>query len=80
MDLPVLVSDTLVPLVSTCSSSSSAMVRIFDMMVWRHYSGHQCTNYNTVTPILGAIVADQYLGKYNTILVFAVIYWVVSSH
>jgi len=29
-----------------------------------------------VTPILGAIVADQYLGKYNTILVFAVIYWV----
>lgn len=28
-----------------------------------------------VTPILGAIVADQYLGKYNTILVFAVIYW-----
>ena len=32
-----------------------------------------------VTPILGAIVADQYLGKYNTILVFAVIYWVVSD-
>jgi POT family proton-dependent oligopeptide transporter len=29
-----------------------------------------------VTPILGAIVADQYLGKYNTILVFAVVYWV----
>jgi POT family proton-dependent oligopeptide transporter len=29
-----------------------------------------------VTPILGAIVADQYLGKYNTILVFAGIYWV----
>lgn len=33
-----------------------------------------------VTPILGAIVADQYLGKYNTILVFAVIYWFVSDH
>jgi len=29
-----------------------------------------------VTPILGAIIADQYLGKYNTILVFAVVYWV----
>jgi len=27
-----------------------------------------------VTPILGAIVADQYLGKYNTILYFAMIY------
>lgn len=32
-----------------------------------------------VTPILGAIIADQYLGKYNTILVFAVIYWVGVS-
>lgn len=29
-----------------------------------------------VTPILGAIIADQYLGKYNTILVFAAVYWV----
>lgn len=29
-----------------------------------------------VTPILGAIVADQYLGRYNTILYFAVIYMV----
>ncbi|KAI6780716.1 uncharacterized protein J7T54_001220 [Emericellopsis cladophorae] len=28
-----------------------------------------------VTPILGAIVADQYLGKYKTIIVFAGIYW-----
>lgn len=27
-----------------------------------------------VTPILGAIVADQYLGRYNTILYFAMIY------
>ena len=27
-----------------------------------------------MTPILGAIIADQYLGKYNTILYFAVIY------
>lgn len=27
-----------------------------------------------VTPILGAIVADQYLGRYKTIIVFAVIY------
>ncbi|KAF2198123.1 di/tri peptide transporter 2 [Delitschia confertaspora ATCC 74209] len=27
-----------------------------------------------VTPILGAIIADQYLGKYNTILVFCFIY------
>ena len=29
-----------------------------------------------LTPILGAIISDQYLGKYNTILVFAAIYWV----
>jgi len=27
-----------------------------------------------VTPILGAIIADQYLGKYNTILIFCFIY------
>jgi POT family proton-dependent oligopeptide transporter len=27
-----------------------------------------------VTPIVGAIVADQYLGKYKTIVVFAVVY------
>ncbi|KAF5545429.1 proton-dependent oligopeptide transporter POT family [Fusarium phyllophilum] len=29
-----------------------------------------------VTPILGAIIADQYLGKYRTILVFCGFYWV----
>ncbi|KAI9157953.1 Peptide transporter PTR2 [Paramyrothecium foliicola] len=29
-----------------------------------------------VTPILGAIVADQYLGKYKTILIFCGFYWV----
>ncbi|GAB7326886.1 hypothetical protein MBLNU13_g10807t1 [Cladosporium sp. NU13] len=29
-----------------------------------------------VTPILGAIIADQYLGKYNTILIFAGVYWI----
>ncbi|KAF2464029.1 di/tri peptide transporter 2 [Lindgomyces ingoldianus] len=29
-----------------------------------------------VTPILGAIIADQYLGKYNTILVFCMVYLV----
>lgn len=27
-----------------------------------------------VTPILGAIIADQYLGRYNTILYFSVVY------
>src|SRR5579859_2320819 len=27
-----------------------------------------------VTPILGAIVADQYLGRYRTIIVFAIVY------
>lgn len=27
-----------------------------------------------VTPILGAIIADQYLGKYNTILLFCFVY------
>jgi proton-dependent oligopeptide transporter, POT family len=29
-----------------------------------------------VTPILGAIISDQYLGKYKTIVIFAGIYWV----
>ncbi|PGH06689.1 hypothetical protein AJ79_06473 [Helicocarpus griseus UAMH5409] len=29
-----------------------------------------------VTPILGAIIADQYLGKYNTIVIFALTYMV----
>ncbi|EFY89900.1 hypothetical protein MAC_04109 [Metarhizium acridum CQMa 102] len=29
-----------------------------------------------VTPILGAIISDQYLGKYKTILIFCCIYWV----
>ncbi|KAK4495971.1 hypothetical protein PRZ48_013239 [Zasmidium cellare] len=29
-----------------------------------------------VTPILGAIISDQYLGKYKTILIFAAVYWV----
>ena len=27
-----------------------------------------------VTPILGAIISDQYLGKYNTIFYFALVY------
>ena len=30
---------------------------------------------SAVTPILGAIIADQYLGKYKTILIFAGCYW-----
>ena len=29
-----------------------------------------------VTPILGAIIADQYLGKYKTIIIFCGVYWV----
>ncbi|KAK2596154.1 peptide transporter ptr2 [Conoideocrella luteorostrata] len=29
-----------------------------------------------VTPILGAIISDQYLGKYKTILIFCGVYWV----
>lgn len=29
-----------------------------------------------MTPILGAIVADQYLGKYKTIVLFCVVYLV----
>ncbi|KAI9268786.1 POT family-domain-containing protein [Sporodiniella umbellata] len=29
-----------------------------------------------VTPILGAVIADQYLGKYRTILTFSVIYFI----
>jgi POT family proton-dependent oligopeptide transporter len=27
-----------------------------------------------VTPILGAVIADQYLGKYNTIVIFCLVY------
>lgn len=27
-----------------------------------------------VTPIIGAVIADQYLGKYKTIMVFCVVY------
>lgn len=30
----------------------------------------------SVTPILGAIISDQYLGKYKTILIFCCIYWI----
>ncbi|KAI9304920.1 POT family-domain-containing protein [Cunninghamella echinulata] len=29
-----------------------------------------------ITPIVGAVIADQYLGKYNTIVLFACIYFV----
>ncbi|KOS22354.1 Peptide transporter PTR2 [Escovopsis weberi] len=29
-----------------------------------------------VTPILGAIISDQYLGKYKTIMFFCCVYWV----
>lgn len=29
-----------------------------------------------VTPILGAVIADQYLGKYRTILLFSIIYFI----
>ncbi|KAM0513126.1 hypothetical protein ACHAPE_008164 [Trichoderma viride] len=29
-----------------------------------------------VTPILGAIISDQYLGKYKTIMLFCCVYWV----
>ncbi|KAG5999071.1 hypothetical protein E4U43_002298 [Claviceps pusilla] len=28
-----------------------------------------------ITPILGAIISDQYLGKYKTILIFCAVYW-----
>jgi POT family proton-dependent oligopeptide transporter len=34
------------------------------------------SNISPVTPIIGAIVADQYLGKYKTIVVFCGIYLV----
>lgn len=29
-----------------------------------------------MTPILGAIIADQYLGKYKTIVLFCGVYWI----
>lgn len=38
--------------------------------------GNLLTLTNLVTPILGAIISDQYLGKYKTILIFAGVYWV----
>jgi POT family proton-dependent oligopeptide transporter len=31
-------------------------------------------NNTLVTPILGAVIADQYLGKYNTIVIFCFVY------
>jgi POT family proton-dependent oligopeptide transporter len=44
----------------------------------KSYSSHNIKNivltWKLVTPIGGAIVADQYLGKYKTIVVFAAIY------
>lgn len=36
----------------------------------------ECRLTFIVTPILGAIIADQYLGKYKTILLFCSFYWV----
>lgn len=39
------------------------------------YCGDSRLTSLTVTPILGAIIADQYLGKYKTILIFAGCYW-----
>lgn len=29
-----------------------------------------------ITPVIGAIIADQYLGKYKTILIFAIVYFI----
>jgi POT family proton-dependent oligopeptide transporter len=31
---------------------------------------------SAATPILGAIISDQYLGKYKTIVIFAGVYWI----
>lgn len=43
------------------------------MTPWSLPSEHTLT-HRIVTPILGAIIADQYLGKYNTILYFCFVY------
>jgi len=59
-------------LASTSSSSGSAMVCANKSLLARSHAN----TFSPVTPILGAIIADQYLGKYNTILIFAGVYWV----
>ena len=44
-------------------------------MRWLSKTGNaDFENCYSVTPILGAIISDQYLGKYNTILYFAFVY------
>src|SRR4051794_6234276 len=57
---------------STSSSSGSAMVWVNIILLAKS----RTNAFPPVTPILGAIIADQYLGKYNTILIFAAVYWV----
>lgn len=64
------VLDTKAPLVLTRFSLSGAMVSP-QLHVLR------CCfklTIDIVTPILGAIIADQYLGKYKTIVIFAAVY------
>jgi proton-dependent oligopeptide transporter, POT family len=59
-----------------------------DVLIWREHTlimtglGHAgATGLGTffqffcyITPILGAIIADQYLGRYNTLLIFCYVY------
>ena len=41
-----------------------------------HQASELLTRLCAVTPILGAIIADQYLGRYKTIVGFCAVYWV----
>ena len=43
----------------------------------------QVTNWSGtcyIFPLLGAFIADSYLGRYRTIIIFSIIYIIVSHH
>ena len=43
----------------------------------------QVTNWSGtcyIFPLLGAFIADSYLGRYNTIIIFSILYIIVRLH